>query len=39
MQELLNLQKMEMSLVAAPAISVTSCDNNSCNKAVAETVD
>lgn len=39
MLELLNLQKMEMSQVVAPAISLTSCDSNSCNKTVAETLD
>lgn len=31
MQELLNLQELAVSNVVAPALSLTSCDSNSCN--------
>jgi len=37
MQELLNLQELSVSSVVAPALSLTSCDSNSCNVAI--TVD
>ncbi len=31
MQELLNLQELSVSSVVSPAVSLTSCDNNSCD--------